>query len=505
MTAMTNVRFTRRSLLGGLGALGAAGLLAACGGAAPTATSAPKPTTAPAAAPTTAPAAKPAEPTKPAAAATTAPAAAATVAPAAAATKPAAAATTAPAAAAPAAPVKPGTAIKVTTRVGSDAEVMAKTVQAFTQKTGITATHEANPGEPEYWAKIAALHATKQAPDVIWASTGGLTSFAFKGVMAELDPLILGDKYDMEDYVKAGLDSLRYNGKLYGLPWGGHPGNGGVLYNVDLLAKAGLNVTDDPTSFNNVTWEQIVEAGKKVTSGDTYGFMPGSDFLSITNFVNSFGGDFFDKEGKKLTMDTPEFKRGLQLIYDIYNTHKIAPTPDPKLNTGELFAGGKLAMLHGGYGNQFSPGDKAIAGKFKWNVGLTPKGPAGKRGTALTINGQTIWSGSQQKEAAWQFVKYLMEPEQNVELVLSGGSRPALRNKVLDNDRLMKEMKAHKVFAESIKAAEPWKQPANYRWPEFDSAVRQVFANAWLGKENVDTAITNAKKQLQDILDKPPA
>jgi multiple sugar transport system substrate-binding protein len=136
---------------------------------------------------------------------------------------------------------------------------------------------------------------------------------------------------------------------------------------------------------------------------------------------------------------------------------------------------------------------------------MTPKGPAGKRGSALTINGQTIWSGSQQKDAAWQFVKYLMEPEQNVELVLSGGSRPALRKKVLDNERLNKEMKAHKQFADFIKEAEPWKQPANYRWPEFNSAVSQVFGNAWLGKEKPDEAINNAKKTLQDILDKPPA
>lgn len=494
-------RMTRRTLLGGLGLLGAAAALAACGAASPTAapaksTEAPKPAAAATAAPaaTTAPVGA----ASPAAGAASKPAAAG-------AASPAAGAITAPSAAAPAAPAKSGPAIKVTTRIGSDADVMAKTVKTFTEKIGIQATHEANPAEPEYWPKIAALHATKQAPDVIWASTGGITSFSFKGILAELDPLIQGDKYDLEDYVKNALDSLKFNGKLYGMPWGGHPGNGGVLYNVDLLNKAGLKVTDDAASFNDVTWDQIVEAGKKVTSGDTFGFMPGNDFLSITNFVNSFGGDFFDKEGKKLAMDTPEFKKGFQLIYDIFNTHKIAPTPDPKLNTGELFAGGKLAMLHGGYGNQFSPGEKAIAGKFKWNVGLTPKGPAGKRGSALTINGQTIWSGSQAKDSAWQFVKFLMEPEQNVELVLSGGSRPALRNKVLDNDRLMKEMKAHKVFAQFIKEAEPWKQPANYRWPEFDSAVKQVFANAWLGKETPDQSLANAKKTLQDILDKPPA
>ena len=50
--------------------------------------------------------------------------------------------------------------------------------------------------------------------------------------------------------------------------------------------------------------------------------------LSMVNFVNSFGGDFFDKEGKKLTMDTPEFKKGFQVMYDVFNT-VILPRPSP--------------------------------------------------------------------------------------------------------------------------------------------------------------------------------
>jgi ABC-type glycerol-3-phosphate transport system substrate-binding protein len=192
-------------------------------------------------------------------------------------------------------------------------------------------------------------------------------------------------------------------------------------------------------------------------------------------------------------------------MYDMFVTHKIAPVPDPKFDAAGAFANGKLAMRHSGYWGQFDPGPKAIADKFKWNVGLTPKGPAGKRGSSLTINGQTIWSGTGKKDEAWSLVKFLMEPEQNVEIVLAGGGRPALRNAVLNNERLLKENRAHKVFVEAIQAAEPWKQPANFRWPEFSTAVGQVFGNLWLGKETIDQAINNAKKPLQDILDKPSA
>ncbi|HEY3108364.1 MAG TPA: sugar ABC transporter substrate-binding protein, partial [Chloroflexota bacterium] len=382
---------------------------------------------------------------------------------------------------------------------------MEKTLLKFQQESGNKGSHVSYGGEPEYWAKVQAQHATKQVADVIWASVGGIYTLANRGVMAELDPVILGDKYNLEDYVKAGLDSLKLNGKLYGMPWGGHPGSAGILYNVDLLQKAGLNVTEDCASFDNLTWDQIRDAAKKATGGDTFGYLPLTDMQGMTNHVSSFGGEFLSPDGKQLTMDTPEFKKGLQYVADIFGADKSAPVFDPKLNSGELFATGKLAMVGTGYWGQFSPGPKAIADRFKWNVGVTPKGPAGKRGTALTINGQGIWSQTQKKDTAWQFVKYLMEPAQNVEVVLSGGGRPALRNSVLDNERLMKEMKAHKCFVPVIKAAEPWKQPANFRWAEFNSTIQQVFADLWLGKQTVDQAIADAKPKLQAILDKPVA
>ena len=69
----------------------------------------------------------------------------------------------------------------------------------------------------------------------------------------------------------------------------------------------------------------------------------------------------------------------------------------------------------------------------------------------------------------------------------------------------MKEMKAHKALVPLIKASEPWKQPANFRWAEFNSTVQQVFADLWLGKQTVDQAIADAKPKLQAVVDKPVA
>jgi multiple sugar transport system substrate-binding protein len=424
-----------------------------------------------------------------------------------------AASPTAPTTAAAAAPVaSKNVEVEVATRGATDGEIMDNSVKMFFEQTGIKARHVSYGPEPEYWAKVQSLHATKQVADVIWASSGNLHNFANRGILAELDPLIAADKYDLVDYVKAGLASMSLNGKLYGMPWGGHPGNGGLLYNADLLNAAGFKVTEDPDSLKDWTFDLLRDAATKTTKtkdgrADVFGYSPGTDFLSLNNVLGAFGARFMTPDGKSLAMDTPEFLSAMSWVRDIFIS-KASPAPGPDAtatsNTNnELFASSKLAMVHTGYWGQFTPGEKVIQGKFKWNVGLQPKGPAGKRGTALTINGMTVAAISKHKDEAWQFVKWLMEPENQISIILAGGSRPALRTKVLDNPRLVSEMKAHKVFAKSMIEAEPWQMPANFRWPEFNATVSQVFAGVWAGTDTLEKAMPEAKKKLQAVIDKP--
>ncbi len=417
----------------------------------------------------------------------------------------ASAATTAPVA-------STGVELQVATRGATDGDIMENSVVTFLAQTGIKFKHVSYGPEPDYWSKVQALHATGQIADVIWASTGNLHNFANRGILAELDPLIAADKYDLSDYVPAGLQSMSLNGKLYGMPWGGHPGNGGLLYNVDLLNAAGFNVTEDPDSLQNWTYDTLRDAATKTTTtkdgrADVFGYSPGTDFLSLNNVLGAYGARFMTPDGKSLAMDTPEFLSAMSWVRDIFLS-KASPAPGADgtatSNTqNELFAGSRLATLQTQYTGMFTPGEKVIQGKFKWNVGLQPKGPAGKRGTALTINGMTIAAGSKHKSEAWQFVKWLMEPENQVPIILAGGSRPALRTKVLNNSRLMTELKAHRVFAKALLEAEPWQMPANFRWPEFNSTVIQVFGGVWAGTETLQQALPQAKKKLQDVIDKP--
>src|SRR5262249_59606650 len=106
----------------------------------------------------------------------------------------AAAAAPPPAQAAPAV-ASSGAELQVSTRGSTDGDIMEKSVVAFAAQTGIKFKHVSYGGEPDYWSKVQALHATGQVADVIWASTGNLHNFANRGMLAELDPLIAANKY----------------------------------------------------------------------------------------------------------------------------------------------------------------------------------------------------------------------------------------------------------------------------------------------------------------------
>ena len=76
-----------------------------------------------------------------------------------------------------------------------------------------------------------------------------------------------------------------------------------------------------------------VESGGKVTQ---FGMAPGTDYLSLNNFVGAYGAEFYSLDGSKLMMETAEMKKGLNFVRDLFVTHKVAPTPAPEAPASPL-------------------------------------------------------------------------------------------------------------------------------------------------------------------------
>ena len=351
----------------------------------------------------------------------------------------------------------------------------------------------------QYFTKLQAAATGGAAPDVFWMNGPNFQLYASNGVLAPISDQIKKDGLDTSVYPKSLVDLYSLDGKQYALPKDFD--TIGLWYNKKLFDDAGVKYPDATW-----TWTDLQDAAAKLTnkSKGIYG-IPAS-LEGQQNFYNTIlqaGGHVLSADGKSSGYDDPATIKGLSFWTDLI---KSGSSPSLKQMTDTLplqwFESGKAAMFYGGSWNviEFKKNEYTAD---KIDVAPLPKGE--KQGVVIHGLGNVISAKTKHSDAAWQFVKYLMEPAQNVEIVLSGGGRPALRSSVLDNDRLMKEMKAHKCFAPFIKSAEPWKQPANYRWAEFNATVLQVFADLWLGKQTVDQAIADAKPKFQAILDKPVA
>jgi multiple sugar transport system substrate-binding protein len=394
--------------------------------------------------------------------------------------------------------------IRVNFRQGTDSEWQQKLIPQFQAKhPNIKVTLDTLPGEPEYWAKVQALYATGQVGDMIWASLGNFKNFADKGLLKELDTTISKDKYDLKDYKPTGLEVMRWNGKLYGLPWGAHNGDTAIMYNADALAKEGIKIEDATKSY-----DALYEAATKLTKGtagsrDQFGLLISGGQIGMNNHIRAYGGDFYDKDGKKLTLNDAPAQDAIKWMQKVWLN--VAPTFGSGFNANELFAAGRVAMLQTGWPGQFVPGDAGIAGKFKWDLVQLPKGPKGIVGTQLTVNGITMSGITKQPDATWTYIKYMMDPEVQVQIILNNGGRPATRTSVLNHPDLLAKLKAPKVFIPLYDTSLPWPEPANHRWPEFDAAVNQVFSPIWTGAATLEAGMKDVTSKLQEILDRPKA
>ena len=386
-------------------------------------------------------------------------------------------------------------------RVGTQGDYYTEMAKAFNaSQDKVEVAVEAFPGtDPEYLQKITTMISGGTIGDAMWvASIHIYYSYAAAGVYVPIDDFIAKDKYDLTPFYKVAIDNLKVTDKLYGLPWIVHPGRAGLWYNKALF-KAGNQA--EPTA--DWTYEDLANAAKALTKqegGQTnqWGLLPEQDYFGLSIPIRSYGGDWFNKEGTKVTVGEEPAVAGIKTIADFFKTG-TAPTPSQMTGGyGEMFTSGHVAMWQSGYW-----GAAVIAGQAKdldFGVVPMPKGPKGSR-AMFEFDSNVILKNSKAPEAAWEFVKYLSTKEAGVRIA-ELGSVPGGRPDVWDDPKLMAKP-SHVVFAEIMKTVDPLLLPANFRNQEVFQAVQNTLAPVWLTEKSLDDVLGDLTSSLQQILDKP--
>ena len=295
---------------------------------------------------------------------------------------------------------------------------MEELAASFKEDTDIEVTVEAAPWV-DYWTKLTTEMTSGNAPDVIEMYASRYPSF--RDQLTDIsDTEVNLDDYHAADALVGG------DGEIYGLPYA-HNTNA-LLYNKTLLAKAGI--PEEQLTWDPKTGGTLLEAAKKLTQGDVYGFpVFNNDQDLYLNMIAGNGGWVMDKDAEKFQYDAPENVEVIEFITSLQNEYKVSP-PGAEIagssaKVVDLFKAGRLGLFPSNSGrlNDIAKGAAAI----KWGIMPYPQGPDGDVTIVANVYASVYKKGKSQ-DAARQWAEFIAGPEGQEVLARDRLVRPALKS-----------------------------------------------------------------------------
>jgi multiple sugar transport system substrate-binding protein len=388
-------------------------------------------------------------------------------------------------------------------------------VGAFKQaQPGVTVNLETVATSADFDPKLTALVAGGTPPDV-WTHWGqsGFGDYYVKGLLGELSTLLARDKVDQGAFLANANDAWNKDGKLYGLSFNTRFATF-TYFNKQLFQQAGITPPPVDWADRSWTWDKMVEAARKLTTGAgssaVYGFAAGAQ-PRTWGMAYLFGGDFFVKEhydkgiAKQSNIGSPEVLAAMSAEADLITKLHVWPSDadrsalgSPAPSATKMFTQGQLAMM-------FDTGSEwptvAKDATFEWGVAAAPRQKDDK--VITFVNPLMLAKESKSKETAWAFIKWqVSEPGQR--LLVQHAFQPVRKDLL---DAWLENMKSAQPKADvrkCIETAAPHAQIGpNQVMAEFGpvrTAVDEALKPAWDGQKSAADALRDAKQRVDVIL-----
>ena len=333
-------------------------------------------------------------------------------------------------------------------------------------------------------AEIAAAFASGSPPDIIYLPDQWYGQYAVAGQLEPITDLV-NDPAFADDFAaipQAFWDVATIDGEIYGVPALGvvFP----IFVNVDLLEEAGVADTWDDS------YEALADAARKLTTDDVWGFSFRSEFIDAGYwdwfpYIQNAGGNVLNDDWTACGFNSPEVVEGVQFLIDTIE-EGIALPPGEYDWAGQkaLFSAGKIAINHneGSFINELLTNDPG----FRWEVLPAPPGPV-----TQTMMGNFgflfISSASENKEAAWEYIKHWASAEQAAAYTEANSLfsiRSDLVNPYADNPVMARVLNEYVPMVQGIQAHPRMREILNTIWPTFSAAYRGQYT----AQEAVDKA-----------------
>ena len=372
--------------------------------------------------------------------------------------------------------------------------------------------------------QLTTMIAGGNAPDLV--GPNGISTIAlFLDNWTDITPFIEADMFDTSDFYPASLGLNAYAHVNTGLPLGLFPSF--IFYNVDIFDAEGVEYP--PADYMDTSWtyDELRERAMLLTlDGDgNNAISPDFDADNIVQWgyddswtsarekIAPWGSDRVgsptNEDYTVAIANNEHWVRGLQWYSDGIHVDHFIPGIDgiaayESAGIGTPLDGGLIGMFHSHTWYLTELGFDGI--DFDVEIAPVPLSPVGTRVATMHADNFTIPETSENKEAAWEVMKWITSPEQIIDVCLIYGCIPA-RISVADDFRAALEANFPDINYDVIFEAINFLDDPNHeswtpQWGRMEDAMALAESRVITG-DNTDAqaVLDEANATIQALLD----
>ena len=320
-------------------------------------------------------------------------------------------------------------------------------------------------------------------------------TFYDRGQLTNLTPYIEADGIDMSTYNGTDANFI-FDGNTYAMPV--RTDQYVLFYNKDIFDAAGVPYPD-----NDMTWTEFEDLAAQLTSGSGATKKYGAYFHSWNACVQNWGV----QDGKHSIMsgEYSFFKPYYEMVLRMQEAGtcmSFAQIQASGLSYTDVFAQGNIAMLPMGSWliQTMIQRNRTGESSVNWGVAVIPHAEDVPNG--YTVGATTpicINNASQNKDLAWEFVKFMTGPE-GAQIMAENGQVPALSDEgYLETYAATPGMPEDIIEGLYTTHISP-DRPAMDKVTEIDQMLLAEHQLILLGEESVDEGIANMNRNYAEIM-----
>lgn len=342
---------------------------------------------------------------------------------------------------------------------------------------------------------LADIVATKTKIDFFGDTQSGVAKLREVGMLDDdISDLVKTHKIDLNKIEPSALNALTYaaNGALTGLPI--KINSTAIYYNKDLFDKFGV-----PYLTDNMTWDSVIEAARKLTRVD--GGMPYYGLgLNISNtlFVNEGMPSLVNTETKKAMLATDHWKKMFERILPMVTISSDSEANNMLANYGKSFVNfykERNIAIQVGNNSAFNIIGQNSAG-MRWDIVNFPTyNDMPNAGPNTNPYSYFLSKNSPNREMAFLAISALLNEDAQLEAARTIASVPVIKDRSFLN---MIGSAVPELQGKNAKGLVPRKYgesiPTDQYTTTATSSLSTAFYDVVAGKKDINTALREAEE-----------